>query len=83
MVKKKKKVFLQCKRPGLEPWVRKIPQRRAWPPTPVVLLAEFHGQRSLVSTVQGSQGVRQDWVTHILPFQHHAGAPERQTGWDG
>ena len=28
-------------------WVGKIPWRRAWQPTPVFLLGEFHGQRSL------------------------------------
>ena len=30
-----------------ETYVRKIPQRRAWQPTPVFLPAESHGQRSL------------------------------------
>ena len=30
-----------------EPWVRKIPWRRAWPPIPVFLPGESHGQRSL------------------------------------
>ena len=29
-------------------WVRKIPWRREWQPTPVFLPEEFHGQRSLV-----------------------------------
>ena len=33
----------QCRRRGLEPWVRKIP-RRLWQPTPVFLPGEFHGQ---------------------------------------
>ena len=28
------------------PWVRKIPWRRAWQPIPVFLLGEFYGQRS-------------------------------------
>ena len=32
----------------LDPWVRKIPWRRAWQATPVFLPGEFHGQRSLV-----------------------------------
>jgi len=32
---------------GLDPWVRKIPWRRAWQPTPVFLPGECHGQRSL------------------------------------
>ena len=30
-----------------DPWVRKIPWRRAWLPTPVLLPGESHGQRSL------------------------------------
>ena len=33
---------------GFDPWVGKIPRRRAWQPTPVFLPAESHGQRSLV-----------------------------------
>ena len=31
----------------VHPWVRKIPWRRKWQPTPVYLLAESHGQKSL------------------------------------
>ena len=41
----------QCRRHkkhGFNPWARKIPWRRAWQPTPVLLLGEFHAQRSLV-----------------------------------
>ena len=38
---------LQYRRPRFDPWVRKIPWRRKWPPTPVFLPGEFHGQRSL------------------------------------
>ena len=30
------------------PWVREIPWKRKWQPTPVFLPGEFHGQRSLV-----------------------------------
>ena len=40
----------QCrrhKRPGFDPWVRKISWRRTWQPTPVFLPGEFHGHRSL------------------------------------
>ena len=35
------------KRLGFSSWVKKIPWRRAWQPTPVFLLGELHGQRSL------------------------------------
>ena len=33
------------------PWVRKIPWRRKWQPTPVFLPGKSHRQRSLVATV--------------------------------
>ena len=36
------------KRRGFDPWVGKIPWRRAWKPTPLFLPRQFHGQRSLV-----------------------------------
>ena len=38
----------QCMRPEFSPWVGKIPWRRKWIPTPVLLPGEFHGQRSMV-----------------------------------
>ena len=38
----------QCRGCRFDPWVRKIPWRRKWQPTPVFLLREFHGQRVLV-----------------------------------
>ena len=37
----------RCKRHGFDPWVRKIPWRRSWQPTPVFLPGESHGQMSL------------------------------------
>ena len=43
-----KSVCLQCGRPGFSPWVRKIPWRRKWQPTPGFLPGKSHGQRSLV-----------------------------------
>ena len=32
---------------GFDPWVRKIPWKREWLPTPVFLPEELHGQRNL------------------------------------
>ena len=37
----------QCKTCGFNPWSRKIPWRRKWRPTPVLLPGKLHGQRSL------------------------------------
>ena len=45
------KCACQWRRPrkhGFDPWVRKIPWRRKWHPTPVFLPVESYGQRSLV-----------------------------------
>jgi len=36
-----------CRRYGFNPWVRKIPWRRKWQPTPVLLPGKSHRQRSL------------------------------------
>ena len=44
----------QCRGPGFDPWVGKIPWRRKWQPTPVLLPGKSHGRRSLVqATVHG------------------------------
>ena len=43
----------QCrrlKRRRFDPWVEKMPWRRAWPPTPVFLPGESHGQRNLAGS---------------------------------
>ena len=37
----------RCKRQRFDPWIGKIPWRRAWQTTPVFLSRESHGQRSL------------------------------------
>ena len=50
----------QCRRPGFDPWVGKIPWRRKWQPIPVCLPGEPHGQRSLVG--QSPWGCR-EWDT--------------------
>ena len=42
------RIHLQCRKPSFNLWIRKIPWRREWLPTPVFLLGEFQGQRSLV-----------------------------------
>ena len=39
----------QCRRCRFDPWVREIPWRRKWQPTPVFLPSESHRQRSLAN----------------------------------
>ena len=46
------------------PWVRKIPWRRKWQPTPVFLYGKSQGQRSLVGhSPWGCERVRYDLAT--------------------
>ena len=54
-------------RPGFDPWVRKIPWRREWLPTPISLPGEFPGQRSLVgySPWRGKQSDTTEQLTLI------------------
>ena len=42
-----KECACQCKRCSFNPWVWKIPWRREWLPTPVLLPGKSHGQRSM------------------------------------
>ena len=70
-----KEPVCQCrrhKRRGFYPWVRKIPWRRKWQPTPALLLGRPHGQRSLAGySPWGSQRVRHDWSDFSsVPFSH-------------
>ena len=53
------------KRCHFNPWVRKIPWRRAWQPTAVFMPGESHGQRGLAGYIQytGLQRVAHDEVT--------------------
>ena len=41
------RICLQCRRPGVDPRVGKIPWRREWQPAAIFLPGESHGQRNL------------------------------------
>ena len=43
-----KKICLQYRRSGFDPWVRKIFWGRKWQPTPIFVPGKSHRQRSLV-----------------------------------
>ena len=51
------------------PWVGKIPWRREWPPTPVFLFGESHGQRSLVGYSCKESRHRSDLTHTHIRFQ--------------
>ena len=73
-----------CRRPRFNPWVRKIPWRRKWQPTPVLLPGESHGQRSLVGySPWWSQRVRYDWATEcFLHGQCCSDSVRQRHEWD-
>ena len=82
-----KSVCLQCRRPGFNPWVRKISWRRKWQPTPVFLPGKSHGQRSLVG--YSPWGCKELDVTERLHFslwyweRLRAGGEGDGREWDG
>ena len=43
----------QCSRCGFNPWVRKIPWRRKWQPTPVFLPGKCHGLTLMLGGIEG------------------------------
>ena len=55
---------LQCRRPGFDPWVGKIPWRRERLFTPIFWPREFHRLYS-----PWGHRVRHDWVTLIFTFR--------------
>ena len=52
----------------MDPWVRKIPWRGKWQPTPVSLPGESHGRRSLVGHSPRGHRVRHDRATSFSSF---------------
>ena len=64
----------QCrrhKRCGFDPWVRKIPWRRKWQPTPVFSPGTFHGLRSLVGySPRGCKDTAECTHTHTRTHTH-------------
>ena len=55
--------------PGFNPWVRKIPWRRKWQPTPVFSPGESHGWRSRVG--YSPPGRKKSDRTERLHFHFH------------
>ena len=58
----------QCSRHTFSPWVRKIPWRRKWQPTPVFLPGKSHGQRNLVGYSPWSRKESDIMSKQPLPF---------------
>ena len=66
----------RCERPGFDPWVGKIPWRRAQQPTAVFLPGESQGQRSLAGC--SPQGHTEFDVTERFSVHAHTRLEEIQ-----
>ena len=53
-----KEATYQCRRQGFDPWVRKIPWRRKWQPTPVVLPRKSHRGSWGLQSMESQRRVR-------------------------
>ena len=62
----------RCRTRGFDPRVGKIPWRRAWQPTPVLLPGESHGQRGLAGCSPWGHRVR---------ARVHTDLTNRHSGW--
>ena len=56
----------QCRRRGFDPWVRKIPWKRKWQPTPIFLPGKPMDRGAWWATVHGVSK-RHDWATKQQP----------------
>ena len=71
----RQRICLQCRRPGFDPWIGKIPWRKEWQPTPVFSPGEFNGQRSLVGySLWGHKESQRDGHDWISAVQQHKSA---------
>ena len=64
------KLWLQCRKPEFDPWVRKIPWRREWLPTPVFLSGKFHEQKNFgrLQSVSCKELDLTQWLTLSLIY---------------
>ena len=65
-----KSVCLQCRRPRFSSWAGKIPWRRKWQPTPVLLPGKSHGWMEEPASPRGH---KESDTTDRLHFHFHFG----------
>ena len=70
----KKKISLQCRRPGFDPWVRKIPWGRERLSTPVFWPGELHG-------LYNPEGRKESDMTERLSLTHSFAVKEKEHDW--
>ena len=75
----RKRIRLQCRRPGFDPWVGKIPWRRERLPTPVSWPGESHGLYSPWGHKE-SDGTK--WLSLLLSHHLFRLSSPQQNSWD-
>ena len=69
---RQQRIHLQCRRPGFDPWIKKVPWRRAWQPTPAFLPENPNGERSLAGCSSWGRRVAHDWASkHTCQFLYY------------
>ena len=71
------RIYLQGRRPAFDHWVGKIPWRKEWLSTPVLLPGESPGQTSLV----GSSPWGREELDTTEQHSTHAGAQQMLAEW--
>ena len=71
------------RRHGLDPWIRKIPYRKKWQPTPVVLPENFHGLRSLVGYSPCKESNMTEYTLYMLHGSAFHDSQKKHSSWFG
>ena len=53
----------RCRKGGFDPYIKKIPWRKKWQPTPVFLPEKLHGQRSLAGYLAHGFTKSRTWLS--------------------
>ena len=73
----------RCRRLGFDPWIKKIPRRREWVPTPVLLPGKSHGQSLVGHSPWGRKGLdmTERLNTHTHTHTEYLSLSMLKLGW--
>ena len=67
-----RRIHLQSRRSDFDPWVKKMPWRKKWQPTPAFLPGKSHGQISLEDYSPRDHNKSRTWLSnYITTTEHH------------
>ena len=65
------RICQQCRKPRFDPWVRNMPWRRKWQPTPVSLPGKSHGQIDEPGRVHSMESEDSDTTERLTLYNLH------------